>query len=129
MHKQETRNKKQETREFELNLKALFTAYLSAYARKDLDAVSAMFSDNISLRDWKISVQGKKLAVAETKSNFQSAETIEIVINNIYESSNAVAGELVITVDRTEILYVVDVVTFDGDGKIESIRAYLGRGD
>ena len=112
-----------------MNLKALFTAYLSAYARKDVDAVSAMFSDNISLRDWKISVQGKALAIAETKTNFQSAKTIEILINNIYESSNAVAGELVITVDRTEILYVVDVVTFDGDGKIESIRAYLGRGD
>lgn len=112
-----------------MSLKEKFIAYLDAYARKDLDAISAMFSDNILLRDWKISVRGKEAAVAETKANFLSADSIDINILHIYESPNAVAGELVITVDRTEILHVVDVVTFDEDRKINSIRAYLGRGD
>ena len=40
-----------------------------------------------------------------------------------------VAGELRIIVNETDVLYVVDVVTFNRDGKIGSIRAYIGRGD
>lgn len=36
-------------------------------------------------------------------------------------------GELRITVDNSEVLYVVDVVSYDSEGKIDSIRAYLGR--
>ena len=49
--------------------------------------------------------------------------------NATYENQSTVAAELIITVDRTEILHVVDVITFNSEGKIESIRAYLGRGD
>jgi len=40
-----------------------------------------------------------------------------------------VAGELRIIVDGKDILYVVDVVTFNTDGKIKAIRAFIGRGD
>lgn len=39
------------------------------------------------------------------------------------------AGELRIVVDGTIEMYVVDVISFDSNGKIKSIRAYLGRGD
>ena len=83
----------------------------------------------IELRDWKISVSGKATAIAETKKNFSSAATIEIEILHTYESEQAVTGELRIVVNKTEVLYVVDVVTFNTDGKIKSIRAYIGRGD
>lgn len=106
-----------------------FVAYLEAYSAKDLHEVSDMFADNIALRDWKISVLGKEAAIAETDKNFQSADSIEIEVLRTHESPDAVAGELRITVDSSEILHVVDVVTFNADGKISSIRAYLGRGD
>ena len=46
-----------------------------------------------------------------------------------YENKNAVAAELKIIVDKTEELYVVDVLRFNSEGQIESTRAYLGRGD
>ena len=106
-----------------------FVAYLNAYAKKDLEAISTQFADDILLRDWKISVSGKACAIAETKKNFEAARSIEIEILNTYESTNAVAGELKIVVDGQEVLFVVDVVTFNVDGKIASIRAYLGRED
>ena len=32
-------------------------------------------------------------------------------------------------VDQSEVLHVVDVVSYNAEGKIKSIRAYLGRGD
>lgn len=106
-----------------------FLAYLRHYARKDLDRVSGMFADEVRLRDWNISVVGKAAAVAETSRNFESCQSIEIQVLGIYESGNTVAGELHIVVDGNTQLYVVDVISFDNDGKIKSIRAYLGRGD
>lgn len=88
-----------------------------------------MFSEDIVLRDWKISVSGKAKALEETRKNFQSATSIEIEVLATYENQNTVAAELKITVDKTEKLYVVDVITFDSKGQIASIRAYKGRGD
>ena len=110
-------------------MKEKFFAYLEAYAEKDLDKVSAMFAEDIALRDWKISVSGKHAAVAETAKNFESADSIDIEILKFYEAENAVVGELKIVVDKSEVLHVVDVVSFSPEGKIQSIRAYLGRED
>lgn len=88
-----------------------------------------MFSDNIILRDWKIRVIGKRNAIEETRKNFEAADSIEIDVLSIFENKNTVAAELKINVDKTEELYVVDVITFNAQGQIASIRAYLGRGD
>ena len=107
----------------------LFLTYLRHYARKDLAQVSAMFADDIRLRDWNISVSGKSAAVSETEKNFASADSIEIRALAIHESPGSVAGELRILVDQTIELYVVDVAEFDSGGKITAIRAYLGRSD
>ena len=103
--------------------------YLDRYADKDLSSVTAMFAEDIILRDWKIRVVGKELAVQETKKNFESAESIAIEVLSTYENLDTVAAELIITVDGSEILHVVDVITINAEGKISSIRAYLGRGD
>lgn len=109
--------------------KDICISYLERYAAKDIEAMDEMFADNIILRDWKIRVEGKASALSETQKNFNSAESIEIDILFTYENENTVACELRILVDGTEELYVVDVITLDRDGKITSIRAYLGRGD
>ena len=112
-----------------MSAKELFATYLEAYSGKNLRKVSEMFAADITLRDWKTSVSGKDAAIAETDKNFQSAKTIEISVLATYESDSAVAGELRIVVDNTEVLYVVDVVSFNTKGQIDSIRAYLGRAD
>ena len=106
-----------------------FSAYLAAYAAKDLAKISDMFAADVMLRDWKISVSGKDAALAETHKNFRSAGSIEIEILATYESGTGIAGELRIVVDKSEVLYVVDVVSFDAQGRISSIRAYRGRAD
>ena len=106
-----------------------FSAYLAAYAAKDLEKISDMFAADITLRDWKISVSGKDAALAETQKNFRAARSIAIEILATYESVSAIAGELRIVVDTSEVLYVVDVVSFNAQGEIEAIRAYLGRAD
>ncbi|MGL4207442.1 MAG: nuclear transport factor 2 family protein [Aeromonadaceae bacterium] len=112
-----------------MSLKEQFIAYLKHYADKNLEKIADMFADDVTLRDWSISVVGKVAALAETEKNFSSARSIEIEVLRTYESAESVAGELRITVNETEVLYVVDVVTFGRDGKIEAVRAYIGRGD
>lgn len=106
-----------------------FHDYLAAYARKDLAAIGAMLSDDAQLRDWNLAVRGKEAVLAETARNFSAAATIDIETLALYTSEDAVAGELRIVVDQHEELRVVDVLSFDAQGAIVSIRAYLGRGN
>lgn len=112
-----------------LSNKALTLSYLSRYAAKDIATMDEIFAEDIVLRDWKIRVEGKEQALQETRKNFESADSIEIEVLSTYESNNTVAAELKITVDTTEELHVVDVITYNDARKIKSIRAYLGRGD
>jgi len=102
---------------------------LRKYADKDLKAMEAMFDDAIVLRDWKIHVSGKEIALIETQKNFEAADFLEIEVLNTYENKDTIAAELKIILDRTEELYVVDVITFNPKGKITAIRAFKGRGD
>lgn len=104
-------------------------SYLQKYAKKDLNGIESMFTDDIILRDWKIRVLGKENALSETRKNFESVDVIAIDVLTTYENRNTVAAELKITIDNSEELYVVDVITLNSEGKIASIRAYLGRGD
>lgn len=103
--------------------------YLKCYENKDLESISSMFSEDITLRDWKISVSGYENALAETRKNFKNAESLSISILNIMESEDSASAELKIVVNNEEILFVVDVLTFNDKGLISSIRAYLGRED
>ncbi|NHF58636.1 nuclear transport factor 2 family protein [Flavobacteriaceae bacterium TP-CH-4] len=104
-------------------------SYLNRYAEKDLHSIEKMFSEDIVLRDWKIRVEGKENALKETRKNFEAAASIAIEVLSTYENEDTVAAELKITVDSIEELYVVDVITMNSEGKIKSIRAYLGRGN
>ena len=104
-----------------MNNSEKFKSYLLSYQNKDIEAISNLFAPDIHLRDWKISVHGKTVAISETQKNF------DIEILNIMENDNSVSGELKIVVNQTEVLFVVDVVTFNNDGLISSLRAYLGR--
>ena len=109
--------------------KDLCIAYLNGYAAKDLKTIDHMFADDIILRDWKIRVVGKSLALAETQKNFDAVNSLSIEVLATYESEDTVAAELKIVIDDSEELYVTDVITFNQVGKITSIRAYVGRGD
>lgn len=109
--------------------KERFLAYLRCYERKDIDGIAEMLSADIVLRDWKILVKGRTNALSETRKNFEASKSLQIEPLRILESEGSVAGELKIVVNGEAELYVVDVLDFAPDGKITSIRAYLGRSD
>ncbi len=106
-----------------------FRRYLQLYAARDLEAIAELFAEQIQLRDWNLSVQGKAAALAETRHNFASVDSLQIEVLSLFESADGVAGELRILIDGQEELHVLDVLRFDADGKIAEIHAYVGRGD
>lgn len=109
--------------------KKIYLLYLKKYEEKDIKAIEEMFSDDILLRDWKIRVEGKEKALIETLKNIESVESIKIDVLSIYENESTVAAELKIIINNKEELYVIDVITINSEGKISSIKAFIGRGD
>ena len=109
------------------NYKETALLYLKKYEEKDLEAISEMFSEDIFLRDWKIKVEGKEKAIEETRKNFQNAETIKIEVLSCLENKDTIAAELKIIINKHEELTVVDVINMNSEGKINSIKAFVGR--
>lgn len=107
-------------------LEQLTRSFLAAYEAKDIAAIAAMFHPDVVLRDWNSEVVGHSGAVAEFTKNFEQANSLKIVIKRIYLAELSAAAELGITVNQTEILNVVDVLSFNEEGKILSIVAYRG---
>jgi hypothetical protein len=99
---------------------------LHHYANKNLEAISTMLAEEVHLGGWNISVFGKAEAIRETVKNFAEAESSEIQILALYESTDTVAGKLHIGVDGKIDLYLVDAVTFNAQGKVTAIRSYKG---
>lgn len=110
-----------------MDLRARFLAYLHAYERRDLAALAPMLAPDILLRDWKICVRGKAAVLAETQANFEAVRSLRIEVLRLYQGEPGVAGELCVWVDETQPLFVVDQLSFDAQGRITAIRAYLGR--
>lgn len=101
--------------------------YLLAYESKDLEAISDMINPAVSLQDWNVSGSGESFFIDETKKNFAAADQIEIRILSIQESADVVSAQLEISIDGgRELLNVVDVISFDSNHKILSVRAYKG---
>jgi hypothetical protein len=101
-------------------------SFLSAYERKDIDAISEMLAEDVVLRDWNLEVSGLEAAVAEYSKNFRDADSLRITVNQILESESGVAAELEIVVNGSENLNVVDIFTFNDDNEITSVVAYKG---
>lgn len=102
-------------------------AYLNAYQAKDLAAIADLIAPNVELRDWNLGGAGVEFFLSETKKNFENANDISIEILGITESDFSVACELKILLDGASIeLRLVDVLSFDSEGRISAVRAYKG---
>jgi ketosteroid isomerase-like protein len=109
-----------------LDLKTLATQYFAAFSNQDLEKLSAVYADNVTLRDWDIDVRGKNAVLAANQNIFRAVDSLEIVPLNMYRDGSTVASEIEIIINNKDTLKVVDVIDFDGVGKILNIRAYKG---
>ena len=109
-----------------MNLREVAIEYFLNFQNKDIDALSEMFHEQVTLRDWEINASGKKLVVAANENIFNSVGRIKIDLENLYINELNVVAELMIHADDNDPLLVVDIIDFDMDYKICSIKAYRG---
>jgi len=104
--------------------------YFKTFSNKDSEGLRSMFSDTVYLRDWEIFANGIDEVVDVNQNIFDSVKTIVATPIRMWDflshEDNVVVAELEIVVDDKETLLVIDILEFDGDNKIKSIRAYKG---
>jgi hypothetical protein len=99
--------------------------YFETFSNKDINGLSEMFSDDVRLSDWDIMEFGRENVLIANQKIFDSVETITVKpINFYFDDDNTAAVEILVVVNETEILEVVDVISFNENGLIDSIKAY-----
>ena len=99
--------------------------YFQYFSNKDIDSLSKMFSEDIRLVDWEIAETGKEEVIKANQRIFDSVETIQVKpLYFYYDDEDSFAVEILIVVNEKEFLEVVDVIRFNEDGLIDSVKAY-----
>ena len=107
-----------------ISLKWLCDSYFIYFNDQNINKLEELFSDNIKLEDWNISVKGKDDVLKEIQNIFDSVESLEILPREYYEDNSTVCCEIMIKINKTESIQVVDIITFDNLMKIKKIKAY-----
>ena len=106
--------------------KERFLRFIALYAAKNLEEIAPMIHPDVVLRDWNLVVRGKDAFLRETARNFANARSLDIKVLSLMENADTVSGELIIRVNGTEVLWVVDIFTFDAQGLITRSRSFIG---
>lgn len=114
------------TEESTMDFKNQALKYFDAFSNKDLNLLETMFVSGVQLRDWEVTARGKIEVGSAVRKIFDSVGTITVVPVALYENERIVIAELKIIVNNNETLLVTDIITFNGEGQITSIRAYKG---
>ena len=108
-----------------LRYRELCKRYFSYFSNKDIDNLSNVYSEDVILRDWDTAVQGKEQVLDTNKNTFDAVDNIEVIVIEQAQIHNIVYNEIEIKIDN-ESLLVVDVIEFDNDNLIKSVKAYKG---
>jgi hypothetical protein len=111
-----------------MDIKQLTINYFNAWNNHDLDKLKDLFSDSCSLREWDINVSRKEKVIEANSNIFNLLPYIRANIINIYIDNNSktTVSELIIELNENDKLKVIDVIAFNSNGSIETIRAYKG---
>ena len=115
--------------------------YFQAFADKNIEVLTEMFTDDIILIDWNNTFTGKDQVVNEVQGIFANFKTIKLEVTDIFSSLNIInadrgettvsipkddsfACEIVIVFDDLDPLYIMDLIEFDDEGRIKKLTAY-----
>lgn len=99
--------------------------YFEAFSNKDLDTLTELYSEDVSLADWEpLFFDGKNDVLQANKTLFESVDSLNIVVKRIGSNDKNVFAEIDISINGTVQVFVVDILEFDEEQKIKSIRAY-----
>ena len=102
--------------------------YFEVWNSKDLGELRKLFADGATLRDWDVEKAGADEVVAANGGIFEAVPAIKIDVLKVHisESTLSTISEIHVVVSAEETLKVTDIITFDGEGLITSVRAYKG---
>ena len=107
-----------------MNNVALVKQYFENFSNKRIDLLEQMFSQDVELTDWEISAKGIDQVVVANQKIFNSVETITVDINLLAEVDSTIFAQISVIVNNNTIIKVIDVITFDQEGKISKVSAY-----
>ena len=97
--------------------------YFNAFKSKNLDILKNIYSDNVALTDWIGAWYGKNSVLEANEQLFK--EDFELSLNSSFQLNNITYNEITIRFEN-EVIDVMDVIKFNSEFEIESIRAYKG---
>jgi len=109
-----------------MKLSKLSKEYFEYFKNKDIDLLKTLFAKEIELKDWDIDVKGYDNVVNQNIKIFNELKNFDLKVITIYNCKNIIFADIEITLDNSEIVNVLDVLTFDDNLKIKKIRAYKG---
>ena len=98
--------------------------YFELFSKGDINGLRNIYDNNILLIDWNGQWSGLDEVLNMNKSLFDELspnieiQKIDFIVNRTYCIINIKVGE--------EMLKVIDVIDFSGDGKIIKIEAFKG---
>lgn len=97
--------------------------YFNAFKSKNVDILRNLYSDNVGLTDWVGNWHGKDSVLEANKQLFE--QDFELVVNSSFQLKNITYNEITIRFEN-EVIDVMDVLRFNSNFEIESVRAYRG---
>ena len=92
----------------------------------EIEKLKEHFSKDVTLKDWEIEAKGIKEVIKANEKIFNDLETIKVNTIQMINQGKLISAQLEITINTFEVIHVVDIIEFNEDNKISSIRAYKG---
>ena len=109
-----------------MDLTSITKDYFTFFSNKDISNLSKLYSEDVRLKDWEIDVEGKDKVMKVNADVFNDVKSVKIKPLNIMHQDNYTISQIQIFINEDVFLEVVDILSFNKDGKINFIRAYKG---
>ena len=111
-----------------MNIINLTKKYFEYWNEHNASKVGEMFNDVSFLRDWDIFVENPVNIMKATNNIFNTFPDIKCELIKIHESksTNSTICELLIHLNLEQHIKVVDILEFDNELKIKSLKAFKG---
>ena len=90
--------------------------YFQAFADKNIEILTEMFTDDIILIDWNNTFTGKDQVVNEVQGIFTNFKTIKLEVTDIFSSLNIInadRGETTVSIPKDDSFACEIVIVFD----------------
>ena len=102
----------------------LIKTYFQAFSNKDIHELEVLFSNEIILKDWDICAEGKQEVLLANKNIFDSVDSISTDLKELYLDGLVAVCIIEITINKDEVLKVIDIIKFNDQMKIKEVSAY-----